>query len=729
MHQFSQLKKIMRDKAPFNDNMYWSIDNSKVKSGCDHNSCGCVVEVRGKDLLPGYTYTLHLNKHEQGLIEWVTDFAQKNYVPTHLLTPSMLAAKTYFYSRVRKGSNIQLIPAETTYNPPIEEKYFDVHPDLHVIAKVADMTYFKEKGVDLPREYWEREIWNGTSMLTLRDMCLRKLSIYNMTYGKPQGIPNFVDSMSNLYPTKLADAALKDQRDNHKPPEAFEELWKDIEEVESIMDEMMGVKEYLGRFQIGITYQGLQDSFQGSAGGIDDGPTFKKRLDESSYLHVRPNEKKYEKFKHDLHMVDDFIERGEEFAVRWNRWPKSETKYVPYDSVTVQRQEVFDNEKMKLRMFVYPNSAYFRLETIMFTDLFRLERKQGPIIIGLSWARGGMDVVAGKLRVTMINENKIQFVDGDISGFDHGVFRKLIYWFYQRAQRYEDPRNVFFAIRSRILEFLKKNMINRITHIVFGIWAVIMGCVPSGSFVTSQIDTLVNLLYLTFFFVWSIKRAPENQRDRLYELLLNVLGLVLYGDDFVYNATDDEQFRTLLSPQNYVHFMLVYFRVVVRDCDVRPFLSSHSNGWLIIRGTIVLRHRAVLNPWGHKPKQPRYLPFRPLSEYVQRAIIGKDNRDKRGAVDVALSSLGHAYGTYGSNEEAYLCLKHIHQAALAIMGETSQRQMFEAVNIMGIDSIRDFRRRGISEDEIRSGFPTLNYLREKNEFDAVYHSRGTQGWI
>jgi len=718
----------MRDKSPFNNNAYWKIDNSTVKPGCDHNNCQCLIHIEGSELLPGYKYTLQLNRHEAGLVDWVSDFVQKNHIPAQLLTPSMLSARQYLLSRVRKNSNTQLIPRETPYNPPIEEKYFDIHPELEAIAKMSDMTIFEEKGIKLPRDYWEKNVWSGKAD-SLRDLCLSKLSVYNMTYGTPQGIPNFVDSMSNLYPTKLADAAMKDQRDNHNPPPDFDELWKDITEVESLMDSYMGVSPYLGKFTVGLTFNKLTESFAGSAGGIDDGPTFKHAIDEHTVLHVRPNGKKYEKVKHDLFVIDSLLDTGEEFAVRWNKWPKSETKYIPYDSTTAERQKTYETERDKLRMFVYPNSAYFRLETMFFSDLFRLERRKGPIIIGLSWARGGMDVIATKLRVTMINENKLQFVDGDISGFDHGVFRRIISWFYERAQRYEDPRNVFFELRKRVLLFLKKNMINRITHVVFGIWMIIMGCVPSGAFVTSQIDTLVNLLYLCFFFVWSAKRATEDKRDRIYELLFEMLGMVLYGDDFVYNYTDDPYLQKLLSPENYVHFMKVFFRVTVRDCAVRTFLSQHRSGWLTERGTIILRHRAVLNPWGDREGQPRYIPFRPLSEYVQRAIVGKDERDKRRAINVALSTLGHVYGTYGSNEEAYTYLRHIHAASLVVVGESCQAKLMVACDNMTIDSIRDFRRRGITMEELKAGFPTLNYLREKNKYDEVYHSRGTAGWM
>jgi len=95
----------------------------------------------------------------------------------------------------------------------------------------------------------------------------------------------------------------------------------------------------------------------------------------------------------------------------------------------------------------------------------------------------------------------------------------------------------------------------------------------------------------------------------------------------------------------------------------------------------------------------------------------------RAPIDVILSCLGHAYGTYASNYNAYFGLKYIFLHACEASGIIGAHSVAAAVANLSTDDIKDFRRKGVSKEELLGGFPTWRCLELKNTLDPVYHSK------
>jgi len=55
-----------------------------------------------------------------------------------------------------------------------------------------------------------------------------------------------------------------------------------------------------------------------------------------------------------------------------------------------------------------------------------------------------------------------------------------------------------------------------------------------------------------------------------------------------------------------------------------------------------------------------FLPFRESREFMIRAIWGRETKSRDG-FDVLLSTIGHAYGTYASNKDAYKRLLYLYE--------------------------------------------------------------------
>jgi len=89
---------------------------------------------------------------------------------------------------------------------------------------------------------------------------------------------------------------------------------------------------------------------------------------------------------------------------------------------------------------------------------------------------------------------------------------------------------------------------------------------------------------------------------------------------------------------------------------------------------------------------------------------------------VILSTIGHAYGTYGSNWDAYDRLFYIFDGCCKVLGVQHTEVGGTISRRLTTDDIRDMRRKGISPKDILNGFPTRSELMSRNEWRPEYHS-------
>jgi len=150
--------------------------------------------------------------------------------------------------------------------------------------------------------------------------------------------------------------------------------------------------------------------------------------------------------------------------------------------------------------------------------------------------------------------------------------------------------------------------------------------------------------------------------------------------------------------------------------DGISFCSKSSHGWLTEWGATFLKHQFVLNH-NRSPGQLTFLPYRESREYLVRAVWGRITK-KRDVIDTMLSILGHAYGTYASNRDAYDRLL-LFYSELSSQIDLSNLQE-ELRSRITLDDLKRLRQMGLTADELVSGFPTWEKLVEKNIWDEVY---------
>jgi len=207
------------------------------------------------------------------------------------------------------------------------------------------------------------------------------------------------------------------------------------------------------------------------------------------------------------------------------------------------------------------------------------------------------------------------------------------------------------------------------------------------------------------------------------DYVVNLLGIIVYGDDFLYNKGMDDECAPYFSGQAYKEWLEKYFKVGLRDLkDGTSLASVEHNGFLTHKGATFLKMNAVINPhFTEKNGQCRLLPFRELREYVMRCFNGREPKN-RDILDMLLSTIAHAYGTYASNAAAYKWLNSYYDALIYENGLMEVSSIDEVVSRLSARDLKQFRMLGMDLDDVKSGFPKWSTLISKNVWDENYHS-------
>jgi len=644
----------------------------------------------------------------------------------------------YFLSQIDKKKNIKLLLRQTpNVSFPVSAERKTPEPPLQVIAKKADLLYWRGKGIGLPVSFFVDFVWGKEDLEysnpdlldplavtscrgvpSLQAMILQRWSIFNMAYGTINGRTKAIAANAGLFPAKWRNAVLESQRDVRQPVEDFPVAWKHVQTALDVFYYKMGVDRKKGTMVFPLSLDGLTSVYLGSSAGLQDGPDTKLQY-EGIEVKVSPSGSKYEILESDIDMLIRFLESDNyDPACQYSLAAKAEMFF----SETKQKSdEKFTAWLQKVRIFVIPSSLFVLMERVVSKARMMIERC-AMIKIGHAWIYGGCDEIADSLGISALNEWKKILVEGDVFRFDQGVLAHFTDLYFGQMLYYDLPGTQAFKLRKKVCEWLARNLVQRMTHLFGEIWGAVIGGVPSGCFNTSHMDSWVMAMYFCLFGCLSIAEAPEDLQDKLMDALLHIVKLIVYGDDHAYNKTEDPVIAFYFSGVRFQAFMKKYFGVEIRDMfDGLAFLSNTAFGRIIAKGLTFLRHQMVLNPCKQEG-QSRYLPYRETWEFIIRAFWGKEPRF-RTAHDVLLSSIGHAYGTYAANEHAYECLKCVYQVCVADIGLTPQAVLSEIVPKLTSDGFKDLRRKGVSVEEMLNGFPSWQTLVAKNVRSKVYHSR------
>lgn len=418
-------------------------------------------------------------------------------------------------------------------------------------------------------------------------------------------------------------------------------------------------------------------------------------------------------FEQEITAILNFLRTGEEPNIPWVIPLKDENFVDFFKQWSEEKWQAFEE---KVRCFNIPCSIYILLERMV--SLIRHRRERGWVIrIGHRWSHGGADSLARCLGIDLSTCWSPELVEGDAKLYDQTVAELWVNLYWSTMSNFVDPLSQDYSCFERIVKFLLKNMIMRLTQLLGSIWGAVKGGVPSGAFNTSHMDSWIMAMYIVLFCVWQVHTAPPEHQEALELDLLTIVLLIVYGDDHLYRKGLGIG-ATYFSGAAFVDFMWKHFRVLVRDMkDGVCFASTTSAGWIVKCGATFLKHQMVLNP-EKSVGQPFFLPFRESREFLIRAVWGRVTRS-RDVVDTMLSVLGHAYGTYASNRDAYDRLKVFYSELLVSEGVHSDLPAVLASRITN-DDLKKYRQMGLSVEELVSGFPSWETLVQKNVWDEVY---------
>lgn len=461
----------------------------------------------------------------------------------------------------------------------------------------------------------------------------------------------------------------------------------------------------------------VNSMYLASAGGINDHQQATDNSQEDIRIIQDHNGKKYDVLPAAMKQFVDFFLHDKRPVTTYKVSYKQENYFMEHPS------EV-DKKKRKGRIYVIPNLITILLEWVI--SITRKIELGGAIGIGRAWSRGGMDAL---LKHLGCYDNIDDYVlnEGDVTKIDQNLCDTLINLFFASRLRYFDPKHPDYEKVRKTVLFLIEEFAQKVVNIVGGLWATVVGGVPSGSLDTSHMDSWI-LLFLWTLFCLDMRRVyPQHAQSIMEALLFRMvmtvtkerIGVTILGDDNWYIIKKGPLVQ-ILNAHQWAAWLLKYFNLELRDVRVgHPIVSVPHNGFLSIKGGVYLRHYCILNPC-KQPGQARYIPYRPMKEIVLKVVFGREP-NPRDLVNLLMSCLGHAYGTYGGNYFSWLWLRSLYRSILYTTGKPLQELLhFDRAER---DIVRKLRQVDVDPEMLYKGFPSLENLYSKNVYDEAYHSR------
>jgi len=678
---------------------YFSI--TYTNEHCVHsNDCDCVLTAKGiHQSTIGFEFTSHAKDKQEQLLHISSKIAAsiglKDGQLMSIAAPD--TDKQLLEMAIGAKSDVQLVTPPFNYSScPEPLELVDPDPVVRAGVKAADFAYLKARydpGNQLYSwDYFEDKVWRESGAITLQSLILKRDSMYHWAFGKTNGRPHAISAMSRLYPEKLAKATTKLIR-TQGLPEVAREIIPLIPEALDWLYRAMRIKEFRTQTAT-ISITTLQRMYLGASDGLKTGKNKDFQTEEGIKLKRSHCGKKLEQLEPNLRQ---FLS-----SLRTGRMPEVVNNTVPKNEMYFSWSKQYSSESYaawieKLRLFIIPSGVFNIMEQLVSKIRMLIER--GWVIqIGHKWPHGGADRLAHVLGINKQNCEDDVINEGDYTSLDVSIQEFLTNWYYSFGLIHEKPGTPQYAIKHQILQWVIKQQAVRLQRIFADMWCAVTGEVASGYFNTSHCDSWVTALLFFLFIVVTISTSRITDRERLQEVCLMMVHFICYGDDFLYNMSKYPEIQAYINAHNFKAFLMKFFRMEIRDLKVGiPFVSKIFEGWLSRVGASFLKHYFIINP-NHGVGQSWLLPFRESREVLTRAIYGREVK-YRDAVDVLLSIIGHAYGTYAANKDCYQRLKllffmHYSQDSRRSQGNNGASNSgligaeYEEVTFYGCDSRR-----------------------------------------
>jgi len=685
---------------------------------CTHSqTCSCEVKVTGipgtplQDLPP--LIVGRKTKDEQCAEILAHVSARYKVVHGQILPSKCDEMADLLIHRLRESPNMKLVP------PPFIGKAGFLETPAYDVPPIVRKSYMYADRQVLPKYYDQidfKVLFSEEEQVDDYHMEIRRRSAYWTTFGTINGRPVRVAALKDATGLKTINAIMGFSRKTMELNPTAKEAVKHIDEALRRLYNAMGyTQEDLGKERSIISFSELNGGYLGSAAGLNPTSSKKTEILEGVPLIITSTGKKIDMLEHDYQRIMDYLTNDVPFETFWSLSGKVENYFTWLKQIKDEDWEALVN---KMRLFNIPTSTFILAEKLV--SKVRMIKERGNVIqIGMKWAHGGVDELAKILRVNFLNHYKKIIVEGDLKNMDQTVHSYFVKLYMDMMLVHETPGSLDYAMKEKLLQYIVPRIVQRLTRLYSDVWVVQYGGVPSGCFNTSHMDSWIMGLYFYLFCVMQLESAPDQDKVDLEELIEQVI-IIVYGDDHLYNK-GDTRVSHYLSGFNFQMHLKQTWDVDLKDIyDGLPFLSVVDKGRIKKRGACFLKQFFIPNPYvkSHE-NQPQYLPFREVNEFMARAAYGRESAS-RSDKEFLLAVVGHAYGTYGSNQIAYELLREAYVYASATLKLTLD-QIPEIRTLYEQKSMRKIRQQGITIEQLLMGFPTMETLIKHNELCPGYH--------
>jgi len=689
---------------------------------CTHVNCSCEVTIEGAHpITEGFKMTYPIKSSNTLLAEVLTEITNRvslvDGVPCRVHPNPVY---NYYMVRANSRSNKRVPGPFRGGSLPMDRIFYGMGEKLQFSLQQADRRYFFSYGCYISDYDCRRHVWAKTptaQVPSLKLLAASSASWHNQVIHSLNGRPRVLSAASNLYPTKAADNIIKMLKETRDlPPQAAAPLQLLPKAIDMMFDKF-GIHEFRTEPCV-ITIQDVQSMYLGSSGGSEPPHSSNIRTADGNKIKVSANTRKICKLQSDLHNVLNLIEHDIEFLVTYCNSIKDEHNFPVNKQLN---DEEWQSAVNKCRIFTIPNSPLVVANKLV--TRVRHLKERGHICIGHKWPRGGADRLAKLLGISKKNMWLLELVEGDIRGLDfsvHAFWTRLYYSFGLVHEK--DDGSAAYAFKKKLLVFILKNVITRLTNAFGDIWELIFGKVPSGVLDTSHMDSWVKGLWFFLFVCFTISSITDKaERRRVARWAALIIAIIIYGDDFLYRKGVGA-FAAYFSGEKYKAFLWDYFGVELRDLfDGISFCTLVRNGWIVKRGGSFLKQFVIPNPhYTPENGQCEFLPFRETREIMLRCFYGREPR-ARTVIDAISSCISHAYGTYGSNLDAYRMLRAFYLSLMYDHALDEASTIDDIVDRKSVQDMKQYRQVGMDIDDLKAGFPTEYTLKNKNVWDPDYH--------
>jgi len=466
-------------------------------------------------------------------------------------------------------------------------------------------------------------------------------------------------------------------------------------------------------------FLGMEVPFLTSA-GRRPGPRVKMQVNDHTELVLSANGKKFEQLDWAMHEVVKFVNRinSEEIpplpACAWEIVLKHEV-HIPEGETREELARDKDKLASKAREFFIGCLFYFLIS--MYMQRWRQKIERGRMIkIGFRWWYGGAEDLAKQMQY---NSGKYVYFDADFKGFDTTVKMFLLFLYSTQLAYYHDFRKMEpedVRIFKVLLKICTTVLSIKVVHTFGSMWRMMFGVMPSGAFETSHGNSWI--VGFTFFhYLATVMIQNPSRRKVIRSYLMQFLILVIvYGDDHIIGVPDE--LYDIINQEGYRRFLEKYYDMILRNCrEFRQFLSTVDEyGELQEKGAVFLRRYLVpREQLTSRRDVAKVLPFRPTSATIKKFAHGSGLPRTR--LDYVLCAIGMAYDN-STNKHAYEFCRFMYDYFLD--GQDFNTLVEQADFVQDNNLTRIMMKAGISEKEIREGFPTAEKLMDMHVPDDIY---------